>query len=88
MAEAADNPAAEALSRLRIARATLIGVRECLADAQGFVNRGLEKVEECQAAVVAALVAAGLEVRSGRRGEARPRRRRDVDGSETGVETR
>ena len=56
-------PADDALSQLRVARGTLIGVRECLADALEFVNRGIERLEDCHARMTEAFTAAGVPLR-------------------------
>lgn len=56
-------PADEALSKLRVARGTLIGVRHCLVDALTFVNRGIDKLEDCHARMTAAFTAADLPMR-------------------------
>jgi len=74
--ESTPSKADEMLRRIRVAKGTLIGVRECLADALDFVNRGIGKVQQAYADMEAALDDAGIPHTSSRRRAGPPRGKR------------
>lgn len=73
----------DALAKLRVARATLIGVRECLTDALVFVNRGVDRLEDCHARVEEAFGAAGIPV--GPLPKRAPMRKKKAPATKTGA---
>ena len=53
------------MSKLRVARGTLIGARECLKDAIKFVDLGIARADEARAEVLQAMRDAGLSPEPG-----------------------
>ncbi len=58
----AEDPVYRAMSKLRVIRGTLVGVRECLVDATEFVDRGIAKVEDARGEIVRAFADAGIPI--------------------------
>jgi len=62
-----DHEPADLAGRLRVARACLLGIKECVADLEGFLNRGLTAIDGARTAAGAAGIQDRTRVRNARR---------------------